>query len=166
MARRRRFQKSILTFVFRLKRLFVNPVFLALTIFGNLLIVTGALSLYICERGQNKAITSLLDTIWWAVATVTTVGYGDVSPVTPLGRVIGIVLMIVGTALFWSYTALFAEAIATDELAGEISDVENELRLIERRLRILSRNEDADAEKLRNLLKEIEAQMSAPKARR
>ncbi len=100
----------------RLILLMKEPVFFALTIVGNTLIIVSSALLYHIENGINPRINSLLDTLWWAVATVTTVGYGDISPVTTLGKVIGIFMMIVGTALFWSYTALFAGAIMAEEI--------------------------------------------------
>jgi voltage-gated potassium channel len=96
-----------------------------LTVVGNSLIAIASALLYHFEHGINPKINSLLDTVWWAVATVTTVGYGDVSPITNIGKIIGIFMMIVGTALFWSYTALFAGAIMSEE-AKEIREIKNE----------------------------------------
>lgn len=53
------------------------------------------------ERGVPESnIESLPDALWWAMTTVTTVGYGDRFPVTPGGRGVGVVLMILGVALF------------------------------------------------------------------
>mgnify|MGYP000902591330 CR=1 FL=1 len=103
-------------FARRIRKLIKQPVFVVLTIIGNSLIIISSLLLYHFEHGLNPKINSLLDTVWWAVATVTTVGYGDISPVTTIGKVIGIFMMIIGTALFWSYTALFAGAIMTEEV--------------------------------------------------
>jgi voltage-gated potassium channel len=103
-------------FTRRIGKLVKQPVFIFLTLIGNSLIVISSLLLYHFEHGLNPKINSLLDTIWWAVATVTTVGYGDISPVTTFGKMIGIFMMIIGTALFWSYTALFAGAIMTEEV--------------------------------------------------
>ncbi len=119
-------------------RLVSNPIFPVLTVLGNLLITIGAVGLYFLERDVNPTIGSLLDTIWWAVATVTTVGYGDISPVTAYGKIIGLVLMILGTALFWSYTALFADALISDEmddLEGEIKSLEKKLEGLRQQLR-------------------------------
>jgi len=53
------------------------------------------------ERGAAKAtITSFGDALWWAVSTITTVGYGDRYPVTAAGRAIGIALMVAGVGIF------------------------------------------------------------------
>ncbi len=134
-------------------RLVTHPIFLVLTVFGNTLIVAAAFALYFTERGINPNISSLLDTVWWAVATVTTVGYGDVIPVTPQGKVIGLILMIVGTALFWSYTALFADALISEEL----EDFEAELHRIEATLGSLKTSIATDPVRASDLIAKIES---------
>lgn len=146
------FKKSLTLFARRIRRLIFNPVFMVLTLFGNLLIAVGATSVYFFERGRNETVHSLLDTVWWAVSTVTTVGYGDVTPVTPQGRLIGIVMMIIGTALFWSYTALFAEALVTED----ISDIEGELRSLSRKLRSLAGSGPQSTEHVAQLLRSMD----------
>ena len=113
------FHLGIHLFTKRIWGLIQQPVFIVLTVIGNSLIAVSSLLLYHFEKGVNPKINSLLDTLWWAVATVTTVGYGDISPVTTSGKIIGIFMMIIGTALFWCYTALFAGAIMAEE-ASEI----------------------------------------------
>jgi voltage-gated potassium channel len=109
------FQLGVHIFSHRLRLLMRQPVFIVLTIVGNSLIIISSALLYKFEHGINPRIQTWLDTIWWAVATVTTVGYGDVSPITTKGKIVGIFMMIVGTALFWSYTAMFAGAIMQSE---------------------------------------------------
>ena len=48
---------------------------------------------------------SLGDAIWWSIVTVTTVGYGDISPVTPMGRIVASILMIMGIGFISSLTS-------------------------------------------------------------
>ena len=86
-----------------------------------------------------------MDAIWWAYATATGVGYGDVIPVSTLGKLLGIILMLLGTVLFATFTALFAKTILEDEIFvvsqkdGEdiasdtelLDDLKNHKRIIE-----------------------------------
>lgn len=111
----RHFNIGLKHFLQRSRILIKQPVFLTLTVLGNSMIVAASLALYYFEHGVNPKINTWLDTVWWAVATVTTVGYGDISPITVPGKVIGIIMMIIGTVLFWSYTAMFAGAIMQTE---------------------------------------------------
>lgn len=94
-----------------LLKLFVSPLFLYLTLIGNTIIVSFAFIFWNLEKGYNHKLISFIDALWWSFATATTVGYGDITPVTMFGKILGIFLMLTGTAIFASYTALFAEAI-------------------------------------------------------
>jgi voltage-gated potassium channel len=70
---------------------------------------TGALAVYQQERhAPGATIRTFGDAVWWAVSTVTTVGYGDVTPVTPGGRVVAAVLMFLGLALLGAVTGSFS----------------------------------------------------------
>ena len=74
-----------------------------------LVLYTSALSVYEAERYADGAnITSFADAVWWAFASVTTVGYGDRFPVTDEGRFVASFLMVIGIGLFSSLTALLA----------------------------------------------------------
>ncbi|MBT2391514.1 potassium channel family protein [Streptomyces sp. ISL-1] len=70
---------------------------------------SSALAVYQQERSApGSTIRTFGDSLWWACATLTTVGYGDVTPVTPLGRVIAVVLMGCGLALLGAVTGSFS----------------------------------------------------------
>jgi len=64
-----------------------------------------SIGLYVAEKGANAAVDSPLDALWWGITTMTTVGYGDVYPVTPEGRIAAAILMVLGIGLFSAVTA-------------------------------------------------------------
>jgi voltage-gated potassium channel len=58
--------------------------------------LVGGISIFLIEQAENMGINSLNDGLWWALVTLTTVGFGDIAPVTGLGRLVASVLMIAG----------------------------------------------------------------------
>ncbi|MBL4652011.1 MAG: ion transporter [Flavobacteriales bacterium] len=65
-----------------------------------LLVISSCLMYYIEHDDQPEAFSSIPATMWWGVATLTTVGYGDVYPITSLGKFIGGIMAILGVGLF------------------------------------------------------------------
>lgn len=84
--------------------------FIFLSVMGNIIVMSFATVFYLIESQYNPMVDEYIDAVWWAFATVTTVGYGDITPDSFAGRLLGIVLMLVGTAIFASYIALFSDA--------------------------------------------------------
>jgi voltage-gated potassium channel len=79
-------------YTFLKTNLFALPIILII-----LIIVFGGIGVYLAEHNKQGAnITKLGDAFWWAVVTLTTVGYGDYYPVTSFGRVIAILMMFSG----------------------------------------------------------------------
>ena len=71
-----------------------------LMIVSFIVILLGTFLMYGVESNQpNSEIKTLEDALWWCIATVTTVGYGDIVPVTSLGRYVAIAYMGFGIAL-------------------------------------------------------------------
>jgi len=79
-----------------------------LLVYGIGLIIVAATVVTSVEGGENASIQSFPDALWWAVVTITTVGYGDMVPVTAAGRAIGFILMLGGIAFFGGVTANLA----------------------------------------------------------
>ncbi|MEZ5142854.1 MAG: ion channel [Acidimicrobiales bacterium] len=75
---------------------------------------------------QEGTITSVSDALWWSSATLTTVGYGDVSPKTLTGRTVAVLTMLVGIGMFSIVTAKLAELLFLQRLRPSRHDVVGE----------------------------------------
>ena len=105
------------------------------------LILIGSTIVAAVEIGaEGGQISHYPDALWWALVTVTTVGYGDVTPVTAAGRVVAVFLIVGGVGLFGALTANLAssfirsstrrsrgESRAVEELAYEIRELREEV---------------------------------------
>ncbi|MBB3050115.1 voltage-gated potassium channel [Prauserella isguenensis] len=117
--------------------------------------VSAALAALEVERGHPDAmITNFGDALWWTMTTITTVGYGDYSPVTANGKLIATGLMLAGIALLGVVTGSIAswfvekfggleeseretrraDALQTEELRGEVADLKAEITALRQEL--------------------------------
>ncbi len=94
-----------------------------------LLVAFSSGSVLVCERQDGANIKTAEDAVWWSMATITTVGYGDRYPVTTEGRVIGVILMVAGVSLFGCLSGL-----AASFFLGKRKEVSPETREILARL--------------------------------
>lgn len=99
--------------------------------------VTGLLELRFEENAPGANITTAGDALWWGYVTATTVGYGDQFPVTMGGRIVGVLMLTVGVALFATFSGFLANVFLSaneeaDEPAGPESDLQATLYHVER----------------------------------
>ncbi|MBU24675.1 MAG: potassium channel protein [Gammaproteobacteria bacterium] len=84
----------------------------ALYLLGIALFLASAL-IYVAEnRVQPEVFSSIPETMWWAIITLTTVGYGDVAPITPLGKLIGALTALMGVCTVALLTGIVGNAFA------------------------------------------------------
>lgn len=117
--------------------------FLTASLVALLLIVFCSVAVLHFETDPESNITSPDDALWWAFATITTVGYGDRFPVTSEGRMVATVLMAAGVGLFGTFSGFLAawflgpgaEESPENDLGGlrqEISALRAELEILVR----------------------------------
>ena len=80
------------------------------TLLVVMLILASSLMYYIEHEAQPDVFTSIPATMWWGIATLTTVGYGDVYPVTGIGKLLGSVIAILGIGVFALPTGIIASS--------------------------------------------------------
>ena len=80
-------------------------------------IIFGGFAVVIAELNNSASnIKNLSDGVWWAIATITTVGYGDYYPVTPLGKIIASFVMFIGLAFLTSFAGLLSSTLIASKM--------------------------------------------------
>jgi ion channel len=80
-------------------------------ILTGIVIFVGGFGEYLAEYKQPGAnITKFGDALWWSVITITTVGYGDYAPITPVGRIIGTIVMFAGIGIAVTLVTVIAQS--------------------------------------------------------
>jgi voltage-gated potassium channel len=91
-----------------------GPLLSVLVIFLMVLFMASVAEFVLERDVQPAAFGSVPAALWWAVATLTTTGYGDVVPITPLGRMIAAAVMICGLGVFGLWTGILATGFAAE----------------------------------------------------
>ena len=97
---------------------------LAAALLALLLLVVASVSILQVETGPASNITTAEDAIWWALSTITTVGYGDRFPVTSEGRVIAGILMCAGVGLFGMFSGFLAAWFVSPDSREERHEIQ------------------------------------------
>lgn len=95
---------------------------------GTLAMMSGSITLggaalvWLAERDTNTNLADFPEALWWAVVTVTTVGYGDITPITPLGRFVAVMLMVTGIGTIGLLASQVSSVLIHDSkrAAGEV----------------------------------------------
>lgn len=98
-------------------RVFINKkeeLIMILTFVLFMLVLSASLMYYIENAAQPEAFASIPDAMWWGIATLTTVGYGDVYPVTPLGQILGAFIALLGIGFFALPTGILASGFSEE----------------------------------------------------
>lgn len=112
----------------KINQFIVSSAFVFLAVLGNGLLFLVSIVFYYLEQGINPNLHTFLDSLWWGISTITTVGYGDLVPVTTAGKILGIILMYSGTVLFISFTGLLAGFWMHQTVSRDITPIEKEVK--------------------------------------
>ena len=135
---------------------FLLNLLIYLFVVSILVIVVSGVAIYLIESPYEGAqITNLIDAFWWASATVTTVGYGDVVPVTEAGRLIGIALMFVGISIIGTFISVFGATLVGSRLKKYESVESSAKSLIIRKIKEIENLERHEVELLISMVKDL-----------
>lgn len=123
-----------------------HSTFLAASLLCLLLLFFGSIAVLQFEQAPDSNIHGAGDAFWWSIVTLTTVGYGDLYPVTLEGRAVAVVLMLAGVGLF----GMLSGFVASWFLSPEEKEQENEIHLLRREIgelrSLIERRNDLDRE--------------------
>ncbi|MCH2215773.1 MAG: transporter substrate-binding domain-containing protein [Flavobacteriales bacterium] len=112
-----------------IRNLFSWEFWTAISLLAFIILVFGFFA-WIFERKHNEAefgrdAKGLWDSFWWSAVTMTTVGYGDKSPKTIGGRVVGLIWMFTAIVIISGFTASIASSLTVGQLSLDISNLED-----------------------------------------
>lgn len=102
-----------------------------------ILVVFSAIAILQLETAPNSNIRSAEDALWWAITTITTVGYGDLYPVTSAGRLLAAAMMIAGVGLFGALSGLVASLLlrpAENRQEADLAELQADIRALRAQL--------------------------------
>ncbi|MCY3565646.1 MAG: ion transporter, partial [Gammaproteobacteria bacterium] len=100
---------------------------LALVILSLMLVYLAACGIHYFEREkQPEEFGTILDSMWWAIVTLTTVGYGDVYPITPGGKIFTALVTLVGVGLIAIPSGLLASVLTEARVERKIEEESEE----------------------------------------
>lgn len=90
----------------------ITPLLVYFTVIGNGIMFLSAYAFYQFEKEVNAQVSSYWDALWWAICTVSTVGYGDIVPITAWGKITGAFLILFGVVFFLGFVAALAALLS------------------------------------------------------
>ena len=119
-------------------------------------IVIGSVVMYLVESPHpDSQINSMLDAVWWTVATSTTVGYGDIIPVTETGKIIAIFYMFFGIGILAIFISVLGTSFYKKRFEKEEKEISHAQKLILDRMDDLEKNQEKLQKDLRELIDKL-----------
>jgi len=137
---------------------FVNKAFVALLIAAVLIVPFGAFVIFSLESSNdNSEIKTLLDAFWWSAISITTVGYGDIVPVTDSGKIFAIFYIFSGIAIAGVFLSLITTRFYQKRIERSVEHeaTESEKTII-KKIEELEKQQKQNTETLEKLLKKLE----------
>ena len=133
----------------------MNKLFFLLLIAAGV-IASGSFVIFSVEsQHPDSQINSMLDAVWWTVATVTTVGYGDIVPVTETGKIVAIFFMFFGIGTLALFISVLGTQFYKNRFAKDEKEISHAQKLILDRMDDLEKNQEKLQKDLGDLIENL-----------
>jgi voltage-gated potassium channel len=133
----------------------MNKLFPFILIVIGTVVIGSFVIFYVESSHPDSQINTMLDAVWWTVATVTTVGYGDIVPVTIFGRIIAIFYMFFGIGTLAIFLSVLGTQFYKNRFEKEEKEITHAQKLILNRMDNLEKNLEKLQIELKNLVDEL-----------
>ena len=133
----------------------MNPLIYLLFAAAGAIIIGSFLIFSVESQEPDSQINSMLDAVWWTVATVTTVGYGDVVPVSETGKIVAIFYMFFGIGVLAISISVLGTQFYKRRFEKEETDISHAQKLILERMDDLEKNQKDLQKDLRDVIEKI-----------
>jgi voltage-gated potassium channel len=123
---------------------------------GAGVIIIGSLVIFSVESPHpDSQIDSMLDAVWWTVSTVTTVGYGDIVPMTDTGKIVAIIFMFFGISILAIFLSVLGTSFYKKRFEKEDKEFSHAQKQILKRMDDLEENQKKLQSDLRDLIEKL-----------
>ncbi len=133
----------------------MNKLFYLLFVAAGIIVVGSFVIFSVESQHPDSQINSMLDAVWWTVATVTTVGYGDVVPVSETGKIVAIFYMFFGIGVLAISISVLGTQFYKRRFEKEETDISHAQKLILERMDDLEKNQKDLQKDLRDVIEKI-----------
>ena len=132
----------------------MNKLFYLLFAAAGIIVVGSLVIFYMESPHPDSQINSMIDAVWWTVATVTTVGYGDIVPVTETGRIVAIFYMFFGIGIMAIFLSVLGTQFYKNRFANE-EEISHAQKLILNKMDDFEKNQEKIQKEMKNLVDEL-----------
>jgi voltage-gated potassium channel len=123
---------------------------------GAGVIVIGSFVIFSVEsQHHDSQINSMLDAVWWTVSTVTTVGYGDIVPISDTGKIVAIIYMFFGISILAIFLSVLGTSFYKKRFEKDEKEISHAQKLILDRMDDLEKNQEKLQKDLRDLIEKL-----------
>ena len=133
----------------------LNKLFYLLITAAVIIIIGSLVIFYVESPHPDSQINTMLDAVWWTVATVTTVGYGDVVTVTETGKIVAIFYMFFGIGILALFISILGTQFYKRRFEKEEKEISHAQKLILDRMDDLEKNQENLQKDLRDLIEKL-----------